>query len=244
MFGTTYYHGIIRKVIVGFGRLFSDLKIPRYDEEGNLVQLIDVPIAYGPKEKWVVRTESDPSLNNNTYSVLPRLSFEILDYEYDAEASLNKMQKIYCVNSGDVGTRKQAYVPVPYNLDIALYALTKTTEDALAIVEQILPFFRPEYTLNIKTVPELNLISDVPVSIQGVTIDDQYEGDFETRRVLTHTFQFRLKIKLLGPVNDVGLIKKVEANVDLGAGAGQEYTAEQETPVSEVVEAWKILGDV
>lgn len=243
MFGNTYYHGIIRKVIVAFGRLFSDLKIPRYDDEGNLVQMIDVPIAYGPKEKWIVRTESDPSLNNNTYIVLPRLSFEILDYQYDAESALGKMQKIYCVNDGDIGTRKQAYVPVPYNLDIALYSLTKTTEDSLAILEQILPYFRPEYTLNIKTVPELNMISDVPVTLVGVTPEDQYDGDFETRRMLTHTFQFRLKIKLLGPVNDVGLIKKAGANIDLGAGGGQEYTAEQENPVSEIVESWKILGD-
>lgn len=233
-----FYHGIIRKVIVGFGRLFSDVKIPRYDTEGNLVQIVDVPIAWGPKEKWMLRNESDPSLNNTTYTVLPRMSFEITGFQYDPERSLNKMNTIYCVNATD-GTRKQAFTPAPYNLDISLYVMTKTTEDALALVEQILPFFRPEYTLAIKTVPELNIIADTPIILNDVINDDQYEGDMETRRTITYTFTFTAKVNLLGPVSPVGLIKSASANIV----NMQEYNASQATPTSEILESWKLLDE-
>lgn len=232
-----FYHGIIRKVIVGFGRLFSDVKIPRYDDAGNLVQVVDVPIAWGPKEKYMLRNESDPSLNNTTYIVPPRLAFEITGYQYDPERALGKMNTIYCVQGAE-GTRKQVFTPVPYNLDISLYALTKTTEDGLAIIEQILPFFKPDYTLSIKTLNGLNIISDTPIILNDVIVDDQYEGDMETRRTITHTLTFTAKINLLGPVSDVGLIKSVNTRiVNL-----EEYTATQDTPVSPINESWNILN--
>lgn len=238
MFGNVYYHAIIRKIIVGFGRLFSDLKIPRYDDSGNIIQMVDVPISWSPKDKWVVRQESDPSLNNQTYIVLPRLGFEITGYEYDPNRALGKMQTIYCVNS-DGTQRKQVYTPAPYNIDISLYAVTKTVEDGLAILEQILPYFKPEYTLKIKVVNDMNIVLDTPVVLNGVTVDDQYEGDMETRRFITHTFQFTLKANLIGPMSDVSLIQTATANVqDYGV-----YTATAETPASEVQESWNLLGD-
>lgn len=242
--GVTYYNAIIRKVIVAFGRLFSDIRIVRYDAEGNPLQTVAVPIAYAPKEKWMVRVEEDPSLNNTAYNVLPRLSFEIVGYTYDANRSLNKMNPVYC-NGADGTKRKQVLTPAPYNIEVNLYALTKTTEDGLTILEQILPTFRPDYTLSIKAINDLNLVMDVPIVLNNVTVNDQYEGNFEDRRVIIHTFTFTLKIGLFGAVSDVGLINTAIANVNNANGTGIEsYTASADTPVSDVVEAWKLFGDV
>jgi hypothetical protein len=242
--GVTYYNAIVRKVIVAFGRLFSDIRIVRYDQEGNPLQTVAVPIAYAPKEKWTVRIEEDPSLNNTTYNVLPRLSFEILGYAYDASRSLNKMNPIYC-NSADGTGRKQLLTPAPYNIEIALYALTKTTEDGLTILEQILPTFRPDYTLSIKAINDLNVVMDVPIVLNSVTVSDQYEGNFEDRRVIIHTFNFTLKVGIFGAASDVSLINTAIANVNNITGAPIEgYTASATTPVSSIVEAWKLFGDV
>ena len=242
--GVTYYNAIIRKVIVAFGRLFSDIRIVRYDQEGNPVQTIAVPIAYAPKEKWMVRLEEDPSLNNTAYNVLPRLSFEILGYSYDASRSLNKMNPVYCTLADGSG-RKQVLTPAPYNLDISLYALTKTTEDGLTILEQILPTFRPDYTISIKAINDLNAIMDIPIILNSVTVSDQYEGNFEDRRVIIHTFNFTIKIGLFGAINNVGLINTAIANINNVSGAPLEgYSASAPTPMDNIVEAWKLFGDV
>lgn len=241
--GVTYYHGIVRKVIVAFGRLFSDIKIVRYDQAGEPLQTISVPIAYAPKEKWTARLEGDPSLNNTVYNVLPRLSFEINGYSYDSSRALNKMNNIVC-NSENGESRKQLFTPTPYNLDISLYVLTKTTEDGLAILEQILPVFRPDYTLSIKAINDMNLVMDVPIILNNVTVDDQYEGDFESRRVITHTFNFTVKIGLFSSISNPTLINSVYANVSSVENTTQQvYNAQAETPVSDIVEAWTLFGD-
>jgi hypothetical protein len=143
--GQTYYHGAIRKTIVAFGRLFSDIKIARQGNDGNVAQTIQVPLAYAPKEKWLVRIDSDPNLTNNVYTTLPRLSFEITGYHYDASRKTNKMNKIVCKDATNLAnpTAKAVFSPAPYNIDINLYVLTKTQEDATQIIEQILPIFNP-----------------------------------------------------------------------------------------------------
>jgi hypothetical protein len=115
--GSVYYHGLIRRTIVAFGRLFSDIKIPRYDNDGVLQQTIAVPVSYAPKEKWIVRIESDPTLNQHTYTVLPRLSFEITGYSYDSIRKTNRMEKLVCVQS-DGNTRNEVFSPVPYNFTL------------------------------------------------------------------------------------------------------------------------------
>jgi len=209
-----FYHGIIRKTIVSFGRLFSDIYIDRKQGDsvnGTTVQRIQVPLAYAPKEKWIVRIDSDPSLENYTYTSLPRMSFEILGYSYDAQRKLNRMQKIEC---GDGSASKNfMYTPVPYNIEIALYILTKTQEDGLQILEQILPTFAPEYNLHVKVVPEMNVVQDVPIILNSVSVADEYDGDFQTRRFVTHTLNFTLKTNMFGPVSGQGVIQTVNANV-------------------------------
>jgi len=211
-----FYHGIIRKTIVAFGRLFSDVYIDRKQGDsvnGTTIQRLQVPLAYAPKEKWVVRLEQDPTLENYTYTSLPRMSFEILGYNYDAQRKLNRMQKITC-GEGE-NSLSTVYTPVPYNIDISLYILTKTQEDGLQILEQILPTFTPEYTLIINQLPEMDVKTEVPVILNSVTVSDEYDGDFQTRRFVTHTLNFQLKTNLFGAITGQGVIKEVNATIGL-----------------------------
>lgn len=209
-----FYHGTIRKCIVAFGTLFSDLYIDRREGNsvtGTVAQRLQIPLAYAPKEKYLVRLEQDPNLENNTYVSLPRMSFEIIGYSYDSSRKLNRMQQIKCgegVNSMDA-----IYTPVPYNIDISLYILTKTQEDALQILEQILPTFTPEYTLTINAVPDLNVKLDVPIILNSVTSSDEYDGDFQTRRNVTHTLSFTLKTNLFGSLANKKVIDDVNVNI-------------------------------
>lgn len=208
-----FYHGIIRKTIVAFGKLFSDVYIDRKQGDsvnGNTIQRLQIPLSYAPKEKWLVRIEQDPELNQHTYTSLPRMSFEITGYNYDATRKLGKMQRISC--NTETGS-SDMFAPVPYNIDISLYILTKTQEDAMQIIEQILPVFGPEYTLSINAVPDMNIIQDIPIALNSVSVQDDYDGDFENRRFVTHTLTFTLKLNLYGPVSNNKRIYDSTANL-------------------------------
>jgi hypothetical protein len=211
--GNVYYHGIIRKSIVAFGRLFSDIYIDRKvgdSVNGTTAQRVQVPLAYAPKEKWIVRLEQDPNLENNTYTTLPRMSFEITGYRYDAARKTNRMQQI---KSGTGSNQPTVYTPVPYTLDLSLYILTKTQEDGLQVIEQILPTFTPEYTLTINTIPDMGIQNDVPIVLTSVQVEDEYDGAFQDRRFVTHTLNFEMKLNLFGPVSDRNVITQVNANI-------------------------------
>ncbi len=220
-----FYHQATRKTIVAFGTLFSGIKILR--AKNGVEQTIAVPIAYAPKEKWLVRIEQDPTLENHTYTILPRMSFEITGMSYDASRKTHRMSPISASYMSDGGVKTaKSYSPVPYNIDISLYALTKTQEDGLQIVEQILPYFTPEYTMVVNSVSEMNLNTDVPIILNGVSVDDQYDGDFETRRFITYTMNFTLKTMLFGPVNDAKVILTANvpvANTDLAPSTTAPY---------------------
>lgn len=195
-----FYHGVIRKLVVSFGHLFSDIYIERREGDsvaGPVAQTLQIPIAYSNKEKWIVRIDSDPNLTNNTYTTLPRLAFEITGYNYDTSRAFGKMNKIVCHKEGE---STSTFSPVPWNVSINLYILTKTQEDALQILEQILPTFRPEYTMSLNIVPDMNIVQDVPIILNGVSVEDEYEGNFQTRRFVTHTLNFTAKLNLFGPV--------------------------------------------
>jgi hypothetical protein len=238
-----YYHGIIRKSIVAFGRLFSDIYIDRKQGDsvtGTTIQRLQIPLAYAPKEKWLVRLEQDPDLTNNTYTSLPRMSFEILGYNYDPARKVNRMQQIKCGDAtGSVATM---YTPVPYNIDMSLYILTKTQEDGLQIVEQILPTFTPEYTLTINAVPDMNVKLDIPIILNSVAVNDEYDGDFQTRRFVTHTLNFQMKVNLFGPITDRNVIDTVNANVGSNenfSNPNRVYTAEGDVTTATVdTESW------
>jgi hypothetical protein len=233
-----FYHGIIRKTIVSFGRLFSSIYIDRKEGDsvnGTTIQRLQIPLAYAPKEKWLVRIDSDPDLANNVYTTLPRMSFEITGYSYDPSRKTNRLQKITC--GAGTTSMNTVFAPVPYNIDISLYILTKTQEDGLQILEQILPTFTPEYNLAIKAVDDMNIVQDVPVILNSVTVQDDYDGDFQTRRFVTHTLSFTLKTNLFGATGNQGVITQVNANVGQKedfSNPNRVYTAEGDTVTGNV----------
>lgn len=231
-----FYNGVIRKTVVAFGKLFSNIYIERRKEDsvkGDVVQTLQIPIAYSSKEKWLVRTEQDPSLENHTYVTMPRMAFEITGYRYDSTRKIPKMNKIVC-NDGE--STKAMFSPVPYNLDIQLYILTKTQEDALQIIEQILPNFGPEYTISINAVPEMNIIQDIPITLQGVSFEDDYEGAFDKRTVI-HTLTFTAKINLYNAVDSGKVIYTAFANVEQPMG---NFTVIGDPETHEIIsETWE-----
>jgi hypothetical protein len=231
-----FYHGLTRKVIVAFGSLFSNIKIERHDNDGVLQQTVVVPLSYAPKEKWLVRIEQDPTLERQTYTTLPRMSFEITGMSYDPSRKMNRMNQIQCYNnSTNPAVLKQQYSPVPYNIDVSLYVLTKTQEDALQIVEQILPFFTPEFTLSISAIPNMSVNLDIPIILNSVNIQDDYDGDFQTRRFVTYTITFTLKANFFGPVSAAGPIKTVYIN---DSQPGRKYTAVGDFNTGDITESW------
>jgi hypothetical protein len=208
-----FYHGTIRNTIVAFGKLFSNVYIDRKQGDsvnGTTAQRLQVPLAYAPKEKWIVRIDSDPNLEGNTYTTLPRMSFEITGYNYDSTRKVGRMNKVSSVTSG---VTNSVFSPVPYNINISMYILTKTQEDALQIIEQILPTFTPEYTLSLNALPSVGIVQDVPIVLDNISVQDDYDGDFQTRRFVTHTLNFTLKLNLFGNVSNQGLVNKVLVDV-------------------------------
>lgn len=244
----TFYHSVLRKTIVAFGSLFSNIKIERKTKNNlddndvttgqTVAQTIDVPIAYAPKEKWLVRLDSDPTLENNVYGVFPRMSFEITGMNYDPSRKVSRMNKIVCVANDS--SRDQMMSPVPYNIDISLYVISKTQEDCLQIVEQILPYFTPDFTVSITVVPEMNVQQDIPIVLNSVNIQDDYDGDFQQRRFVLYTLNFTLKVNMFGPVSGNSIINKVAINTinPTDGGITTRYTAEQTVPTINAVEGW------
>lgn len=225
-----FYHAIIRKSIVSFGSIFSNIKIERKDE-GEVLQTLAVPVSYAPKEKWVVRIDQDPDLNNHVYKILPLISFEMTGMSYDTTRKLNRMNQVSCYQDGIMTSTR---APSPYNIDISMYVMSKTQEDCLQIIEQILPYFNPEYNLSVKVVPETNTILDVPVVLNNIAIQDDYEGDFQTRRFVTYTLNFTMKVNVFGPVSGQGVIETAIVNTDLNT----QYIATGDTQSGDITEEW------
>jgi hypothetical protein len=214
MLGQQFYHETVRNIIVAFGTMFNNLQIVRKDNSGNITQAMKVPLAYGPKQKWLTRLDQDPSLANAVAITLPRLGFEIGSLTYDASRKLNRVQKFKKVKSASSDANKldTQFMPVPYNMDITLYAMAKNSDDALQMVEQILPFFQPDYTLTLNDMADMGIKRDVPIILNSVSYEDNYQGDFESRRAIIYTLTFTLKFYLYGPVTSSSVIKTVQVD--------------------------------
>ena len=208
MFGDQYYNGVIRKYVIAFGSLFNDIVIQRRNTAGQRIQSIQVPIAYGPKEKFLVRLRQDPNLSQQVALTLPRMGFEITALTYNGARKLSSSLRNVAINSADNNKVKSQYVPVPYDITFALSIMCKNADDGAQILEQIVPYFRPEFTLNIRLIPELNIVVDTPVVLQDISIEDTYEGNFDERRALVHTLNFSMKGYLYGPSSKTGVIKR------------------------------------
>jgi len=209
MLGTYYYHEIIRKTIISFGTLFNDIHIKHKDGSGAEYTDLEVPLAYGPSQKFLARLEQQANLNKPVQITLPRMSFEVTSIEYDSSRKTGVVQTFRAV--GDDDKMKKVYMPVPYNIGFELSIFCKLNDDALQIVEQILPYFQPSFNLTIDLVDSIGEKKDIPVVLNSVAMQDDYEGDFSTRRALIYTLQFTAKSYLFGPVadNPEGLIRKV-----------------------------------
>ena len=210
-FGEFDYHSAIRKYIIMFGNMFNDITIVRFNNAGAAVQTMTVPIAYGPKEKFLARLRQDPVLGREVATTLPRLSFEITGFNYDSTRAMNKQNRITSIGSGN-NSMRSGWAPAPYNIDISLYGMFANNEDAVQVVEQILPYFRPEWTNSVKIVPSLGIFVDVPTVMTGMTLEDTYEADFQTRRAIIYTFNFTVKGYIYGPVTNKGLITRTRVD--------------------------------
>ena len=210
MLGTYYYHEIIRKTIIGFGTLFNSIYIKHNDDKGNVAQEMKVPLAYGPTQKFLARLEQQPDLNKPVAITLPRMSFEMTNLDYDGTRKSGITQTFKAVGK-EKGDMKKVFMPVPYNIGFELSILTKLNDDALQIVEQILPYFQPAFNLTIDLVQSIGEKRDIPIVLNSVAFQDDYEGDYATRRALIYTLRFSAKSYLFGPVPETseGLIRKV-----------------------------------
>ena len=222
MFGHSYYHGVIRKYIIMFGNMFNDIDVVRYNNAGTASQTIRVPIAYGPKEKFLVRLRTDPNLNRDVAIQLPRLAFEITDMSYAPTRSLSKLQKNTAIGSQGDSLRSQ-FTPVPYDINMSLYGMFANQEDAVQVVEQILPFFRPEWTNSVKLVPSMGQYYDIPTVMTGLSIEDTYEADFQARRAIIYTFTFTVKGYIFGPVSNKGVIKRTIVDLASDSTVGTPF---------------------
>ena len=189
-----FYNEILRRTIIGFGTLFNGISIKTDNQE------IRVPLAYGPTQKFLARLTQSPDLSKGTAITLPRMSFEFTGLTYDPSRKVTTTQQIVVKDPSDGSETKKQYMPVPYNMQFELALMCKLNDDALQITEQILPYFQPQYNLTIELVSGIKEKRDVPIVLENITFQDDYEGDFTSRRVLLYTYRFTAKTYLFGPV--------------------------------------------
>jgi len=242
--GHQFYNQTIRKVVIAFGTMFNDIHLVRKDASGTIIQTMKVPLAYGPRQKFLVRLREDADLTKQVAVTLPRLGFEITGLSYDPARKLNRVQKFRKVKGDNNKQLDTQYMPVPYNVDFELYVLSKQSDDALQIVEQILPYFQPDYTVTINDNTEMGTKRDIPIVLNGVTYEDDYEGDFTSRRSIIYRFSFTTKLYLYGPVTSSKVIKTVQIDQytdlpDQSPKREQRYTV---TPDPSTAEAGDDFG--
>jgi len=215
MLGTYFYHEIIRRTVISFGTLFNEIYIRHKDSGGANISEIKVPLAYGPMQKFLARLQQQAELNKPIAMTLPRLSFEMTSIQYDPARKANVTQTFKTLDGNNL---KKVYLPVPYNIGFQVNLMSKIQDDALQVVEQILPFFQPSFNLTVDLVNSIGEKRDIPVVLDSVTFTDDYEGDFSTRRILIYTFNFTAKTYLFGPIADSteGLIRKVQVDYYTG----------------------------
>jgi len=225
MFGEHFYHKKIRNTVIAFGTIFNNVNIKRLDSSGNPLQNIKVPLSYSPKEKFLARLDAQQDLTGDDSKVaitLPRMSFEVNGYSYDGSRKLNKNQKITKVTTNaDTTKMNSQYTPVPYNVNFTLSVYVANSDDGLQIIEQILPYFQPDYTVTMIEDRTMDTKRDIPFVLNGVDYEDSYTGTLTTSRRIIYTLSFTAKIYLFGPISTSSIIKTVSADLysDTKSGA-------------------------
>ena len=228
-----FYHEILRKTVISFGTLFNDINIKKTDSADNVTSVTKVPLAYGPMQKFLARLEQSPDLNKSTQITLPRMSFEMTGISYDSSRKVTTTQTFLAGTKEDGSDIRKNYMPVPYNIDFELSIYTKINDEMLQIVEQILPYFQPHYTMTVNLLDTIGEKRDVPIILNSIGMDDQYEGNFETRRSLVYTLRFTAKTYIFGPIatgSATDIIKKSVIGFGAGGASSRQidvrYTAE------------------
>lgn len=206
MLGTHFYFGSIKNYVIAFGTLFNEIYISRSDAANNQTAFMRVPLSYSSKDKMLARVIADPNIDRPTAIVLPRMSFQLTEMKYDGDRKLNTLgRSVYTTE--DKNKNKYQYNPVPYNFDFNLNIYVKNAEDGTRIIEQILPFFTPDWTPTIKLIPEMNVVVDTPIILNSITSEDTYDQQFLQRRAIIWTLKFTMKAYLFGPIKEKKIIK-------------------------------------
>ena len=219
MFGTYFYHQTSRKMVVAFGSLFNTIEVRRTDSSDAVTEVVKIPLSYGPKDKMLTRISADPNLNPKVALTVPRMGFELTSMTYDGTRKLNTMGRN--VKRGTTSqTLKKQYNPVPYNWEFSLYIFVKNAEDGTQILEQILPFFTPDFTVTMTIISGMSVKHDIPLILNSVTSEDTYEGDFATRRSIIWTLSFTMKGYLYPNISDnAKVIKSIAVDTHLMSAA-------------------------
>lgn len=228
-----FYYGTTRKIVAVFGSMFNNIYTARKLKDGTLADVARVPLSYGPRSKFLTRINEDkgPEISIK----LPRMSFEITDISYDSQSKLGSLnRRKFCIE-GNESSRQSVYSAVPYNISIDLNIFSRTQDDALQIMEQILPMFRPEYTVTLKDIDGPGVSTDIPFTLSSISLSDDYEGEFAVPRPIIYTLSFVSKVKYLGEIDEVGIIERAEAyfrDTETGEFLGEAVVEQVEDPTS------------
>lgn len=235
MFGDPFYFSLIRKYVILMGTLVNNIRITRTDKQGNVTALLKVPVTYAPKDKMLARVMQDPNIDRPTATApLPLISFEMGRMTYDGSRKLPTINKVSVKDSTDANKFKYQYNPVPYNIEFKVYIYAKNAEDGTKIIEQILPYFTPDWTTTVNLIPEVDITMDIPIVLNNIAYSDNYDGEFQKRRAIIWTLDFVLKGYIYGPVRKGGVIKFAKSNFYIPAS---EFAADGVgiTPIAERV---------
>jgi hypothetical protein len=253
MLGTYFYHEILRKTIIGFGTLFNNINIRHLKNDGTVLDETKVGLSYGPMQKFLTKIQEQSDLDKSIALTLPRMSFEMTGMQYDSTRKTGITQTFKAVDGTNM---KKVFMPIPYNITFELNIFSKLNDDSLQIIEQILPFFQPSFNLTVDLISSIGEKRDIPIILDSIDFQDDYEGSFQTRRAIIHTLRFTAKTYLFGPIADTsdGLIRKVQADVysdtnTKTAKREMRYTAVPDPINAEpdddfgFTEDWQLLGD-
>jgi len=211
MFGSPFYFSLIRKYVILMGTLVNNIRITRTDKAGNVTSLLKVPVTYAPKDKMLARVLQDPNIDRQSATIpLPLISFEMGRMTYDGTRKLNTINKVSVKDATDSNKVKYQYNPVPYNIEFKVYIYAKNAEDGTKILEQIIPYFTPDWTTTVNLIPEVEVTMDIPIILNNISYSDNYDGQFKDRRAIIWTLDFLLKGYIFGPVKKAGIIKFVD----------------------------------
>lgn len=207
-----FYNRTIRKIVVAFGTMFNDIQLIRYTKDGQTAkEVTKVPLSYGSKEKYIARITSDPNLTKSIATIVPRMSFDLVGMEYDSSRKqMSTLQNFAANNSTKFNSQ---YAPIPYNFDFTLSIYVRNTEDGTQILEQILPFFTPDFTVTIDFINKMDQVYDVPIILTSVSPSTDYEGDFSTTRLIMWDLTFTVKAYIWPPVKVSSVIRQANTNI-------------------------------